>query len=791
MSKARTLANLISDNAELADGQISVAEVVGAAPLASPTFTGTVTSTGNIALGDDDELVLGSNRMRLYYSASNNYTVLDSNGTSGFVFDGVNNLSVNIGGSLSGAFTANGVSLYSGGTEKLQVYGSGTIALDDIKVNDDVKIGFGQFHTDLELYHDSATSTNKLVGDLTQTGAFTTDKYNNAEALPTVRPSLLLDFANSKTLDPRITFTRGSTATYWDGKTTAKAEENLLVRSSQLSTTYWSAFRSTNTASQTGPDGSSDALLHAGDGSAGAGTGIYLSFNYSNYGTDYAISFYAKANGSQYVYFGTNNADNKRVAFDLSGSGSVLQNATGYTGSIESVGNSWYRCKIILDTTTAAEDNFYLLGLCQSNGNITGTYTSSESAYFFGPQVEARTSVTAYTATTSQPIVKYQPTLQTAVSGEARFDHDPVTGESKGLLIEEARTNVNTDSDAYGSWSSSNVYNFGDNGIAPDGTNKAQFQGIVSTTNSIYRYIDYGGSTGYRTFSIFAKDAGDVGSGYALLRIGEETAPAKRYGIIVDLSDGSVTAEESGNSPANTSYQVDNVGNGWYRIALTMNSGTTSNFRIAIAPYGNSTWSSDIGSVLTPNNAGGVVGTGVLFWGTQVEAGAFPTSYIPTSGSTVTRSVDSAEITGTSFTSWFGHEATSYVELSSPAWEVDDFDMAYISSGSTNNRIRHNVVSADPRAQIRSNATNYFAYSPAVFNVVTNNSIYRAALAYSSTEAAFSYNGVAPVTGSSVFVSPELNQMNLTKNAGVAHFKKFAFYPQRLSNATLQAMTEE
>ena len=45
MTKARILANLISDNAELADGQISVAEVVGAAPLASPTFTGTASGT--------------------------------------------------------------------------------------------------------------------------------------------------------------------------------------------------------------------------------------------------------------------------------------------------------------------------------------------------------------------------------------------------------------------------------------------------------------------------------------------------------------------------------------------------------------------------------------------------------------------------------------------------------------------------------------------------------------------------------------------------------------------------
>ena len=48
MSKARTLANLISDNAELADGQISVAEVVGAAPTANPTFTGNIGVAGNI-----------------------------------------------------------------------------------------------------------------------------------------------------------------------------------------------------------------------------------------------------------------------------------------------------------------------------------------------------------------------------------------------------------------------------------------------------------------------------------------------------------------------------------------------------------------------------------------------------------------------------------------------------------------------------------------------------------------------------------------------------------------------
>ena len=74
MSKARTLANLMSDNAELADGQIGVAEVVGAAPLASPTFTGTVTSTGNIVLGDNDKAIFGAGSdLQIYHSGADSY----------------------------------------------------------------------------------------------------------------------------------------------------------------------------------------------------------------------------------------------------------------------------------------------------------------------------------------------------------------------------------------------------------------------------------------------------------------------------------------------------------------------------------------------------------------------------------------------------------------------------------------------------------------------------------------------------------------------------------------------
>jgi cytoskeletal protein CcmA (bactofilin family) len=54
MTKARILADFISDGSSLADGTISVAEVSGAAPLASPTFTGTVVATSLDISGDID-----------------------------------------------------------------------------------------------------------------------------------------------------------------------------------------------------------------------------------------------------------------------------------------------------------------------------------------------------------------------------------------------------------------------------------------------------------------------------------------------------------------------------------------------------------------------------------------------------------------------------------------------------------------------------------------------------------------------------------------------------------------
>ena len=56
---------------------------------------------------------------------------------------------------------------------------------------------------------------------------------------PNLKPTLLLDFANTKQLDNRVTFTRSTPAVYYDGKTTAMAEQNLILQSQTIGNAGW------------------------------------------------------------------------------------------------------------------------------------------------------------------------------------------------------------------------------------------------------------------------------------------------------------------------------------------------------------------------------------------------------------------------------------------------------------------------------------------------------------------------------------------------------------------------
>jgi hypothetical protein len=360
-------------------------------------------------------------------------------------------------------------------------------------------------------------------------------------------------------------------------------------------------------------------------------------------------------------------------------------------------------------------------------------------------------------------ITNYIPVLQTAAAGTARFDHDPVTGESKGLLIEEQRTNLFTYSEDFSdsSWNKvgatvdSNVI------ISPDGTLTGDK--LTETTSTAQHSVQGNSasisiSTQYAV-SVFAKSAGDNRK-LAFLGMGLGTNFP-----IFNLDTGAVEGDTSNWD----SVGIYSVGNGWYHCWAV---GT------AITAYA---------PIIALYDSTGDGYSGIYIWGAQVEAGAFPTSYIPTSGSQVTRSKDAASMTGTNFSDWYRQdEGTVYAEAIpkisgySPIIEFDD--------GTQNNRILleggqdfHHYVVVNASAQVGIDV-----------GATSANTQFALANAYKVNDFAASLNGGTVGTDSSGIL-PIVNRVRFGANAINTYsctIKKLAYYPTRLTNAELQALTE-
>ena len=585
-----------------------------------------------------------------------------------------------------------------------------------------------------------------------------------------VEPTLNLDFVNSKIVDPRISFTRSTTATYYGPNISALAEQNLLLQSqAAFNTSSWAKTNLTVGASTTAPDGTTTAQLIYPT-ATGASASNYQPNSFAS--GIYTLSIYAQAASQTYFAFlQPNNIGGGAAWFNLS-AGTVGTVSGGYTATIAQVGSTtWYRCTI---TLTSAITGVFAFTPCDGNGSLAVTNSGISGVNFWGAQLEQRSSVTAYNVTTTTALTNYIPVLQTAPINAPRLDYSPTAGTPNGLLIEEQRTNLTTQSQTLSTWSNSNTTQTTSYNVAPDGTVTANY--LVPTTASGQHSIllpsgTY--ATGTYTISCYMKAGGSIYGGLTLY-----DGTSYFAGVVFNLANGTVYTQSGGGGTAT----ITSVGNGWYRCSV---SGT-----------GVGALSTTFSGIRVFNTAPSAVNfsyvgdgyNGIQIWGAQLEAGAFATSYIPTVASQVTRSADDASIIGTNFSSWFNaYEGVTYTETTRNA-NAGNYNgvFGYVVSngyndlyfGTLDTSYRYGISGG---LQLNDNSTN-----------ITTAKI-ASAYTYNGTHG-FSINGVFPLTStvsvpptnatSMVFGKISANPFYLN-----GYIKKIAYYPKRLSDAELQEMT--
>ena len=383
------------------------------------------------------------------------------------------------------------------------------------------------------------------------------------------------------------------------------------------------------------------------------------------------------------------------------------------------------------------------------------------------------------TFTDDMGIVRY------ASNNVPRFDHDPTTGESLGLLIEESRTNILNYSDLIsgysGSWwrNSGTTVSRGSDVTAPDGTVSA-WNTVYNGTSGDGNVVRHAGevttsnSTVY-TLSLFAK----IPSTNTYIQGVRIRTYNSNHSCQFNLSTGTIV----GTSEGTTTNRMEAYPNGWYRCSITFTSGTDGNQGVQFYLMNNSN-----NTLLNDSNANGEA---LYLWGAQLEASAFPTSYIPTGSSAVTRAADITTIKGTNFTDFYNQtEGTAFVHALMPNSVGASGLPAYAFKTSANSNY-HLGFSRDNTGAyhyIRTSDANTYTYESLVNE-------YRAVLGIKTNDLNSYINDANQNVNLSTITlfDADILYLGYTAASNVlnGHIKRFSYYPKRLPDAQLRGLTQQ
>ena len=391
----------------------------------------------------------------------------------------------------------------------------------------------------------------------------------------------------------------------------AAQEQNLEALSEDLSSAEDKLVRATVTDNDTtAPDGTTTADKLVVDGTAS--NDHYIRFSYEAL-PNTAVTFSLHARADELSEFGIKTfgslgfENSVASTFNLT-AGTVSKHANHTNATIEALDDGWFRVSVTENTDADIEARSIQVQL-MSGGSANFDGDSTSGMHFWGLQFEVGSTASTYHRTEGAPYY-----------GEG--------ATPKGLLIEEQRANLFQYSEEFdnAAWTTSRASVTANAVLAPDGTvtaDKLVEDTTASNTHQIAETVSSLTAQPY-TFSVFAK-AGERDHIQLLLFTGA-------FGANVARADFDLTNETS----STVSGTIDNssitaVGNGWYRVLITVTATTTGSGIgiIYLADDGNVGYTGDGSS-------------GLYIWGAQLEAGSFPTSYIKTTGASATRNADVA-----------------------------------------------------------------------------------------------------------------------------------------------------
>jgi hypothetical protein len=406
------------------------------------------------------------------------------------------------------------------------------------------------------------------------------------------------------------------------------------------------------------------------------------------------------------------------------------------------------------------------------NGNL---FAIAPLDLFFARNRTLDSRVT-FTRASSGTYVGSDGLIKTAATNEPRFDHNPTTGESLGLLVEEQRTNLLLQSeDLLTTWTANDgLARTANQTVSPNGSTTAD---LLASGGTLIGYLEQPNASSNQfvsgttyTYSIYLKKANT------------STCLTLLFGTTFNSGGGNPVATWNLDTGVPTfvngaTGSMTAVGNGWYRCVVT-DTATQTHTQ-------NQQW-------LRMASASGDVYT----WGAQLEVGAFATSYIPTTTATVTRSADVPSITGANFSSWYrqdeGTVFSDCVGTFSATQVLVNTAATAANTATSAISLASNLVSSQKRVRIRDAAS--ADQASLALGASSSGSRTRIAAAIKANDFAASLDGGAAVTDTTGTVPTvalmEIGSAPSGVTLGTQLHRRLTYWPTRLTNEVLQRITQ-